>query len=360
MSHDTEIDWLLEERPEPDAPSSASTDRARAALLAHGDRVRRGRRRRSGALAVGGVLAAGAAAAVVVGQGGQGGHVARHRSHQTLAIAGRTDGRAPRTGARSSTPLVALAADVRRLPARPQPGDATLVVRYTILDGHHRIGGAVYGGYDLYTDSGRYYYAPDSLAQLQQLVRSGQAVNLPGDEARALRTIARAAAGTPGQARSAILSTEPHHGRPTPMTAAQRRKFMRTLPARIRHRLSRRVITALEGPVIDLRAHDDSLVWIDATTALAVGAGRPDVRAACIKALDTLHGVRETRARVHGVNALRVSFPDGPVQETVWLDARTGEPIQERDGSNSTTTYAVQRVTAAHLPAHVSLHSILR
>ena len=35
-------------------------------------------------------------------------------------------------------------------------------------------------------------------------------------------------------------------------------------------------------------------------------------------------------------------------------------PIQEQDGASSATAYAVERVTAAHLPSHISTTAQLR
>jgi len=111
----------------------------------------------------------------------------------------------------------------------------------------------------------------------------------------------------------------------------------------------------------DLRLTEDSEVWDDATEALAVGAGRPDVRATAIKALSTLAGVTQTPTRVDGVSALEVTFPDGHnYLDRIWLDAATGVPIQEKDGDNSATAYTVERVTAAHLPAGISPSARLR
>lgn len=333
MNHDAEIDWLLEQRPDPAAPSRPSTEQARAALLAHGTK-RRQARRRSARAAIGVTAAAAVALAVGISQLG---HVAAHRSHARFAIAPRRATHAPAASGHPSTPLVRLAADVRRLPARRQRGNATLVVRYTVLNGHHSTNGATYGGYDLYTDSDHYYWAPNSLEQLQQVVKQGPSHSEAGNEARALRRIAAAAAKSPAQARAAVLG---HVAAP----------------------LSSKDQKGVPGPpqIIDLRARDDSIVWLNATRALAAGAGSQDVRAACIKALDTLQGVRETSDRVDGVRALRVSYPDGRQHVTIWLDAQTGVPIQERDGSDSTTTYTVDRVDIAHLPPRIQIHRHLR
>ncbi len=332
MNHDAEITWLLEQRPDPAAPSRASTKAARAALLAHSAQRRRARQRSAG-LAISLAITVALAIAVVIGRPG---HASPHPAPARLAIAPSTAPHLPATGLNRS-PLVRLAADVRRLGASRQPGNATLVVRYTVLDGHHWINGAAYGGYDLYTDSGHYYWAPNSLHQLRQVVKQGLSHSEPGDEARSLRRIAAAAAGSPAQARAAVLGhvaapRSSHGQKPAP------------------------------GPpqIIDFRARNDSIVWLNATEALAAGAGSPSVRAACIKALDTLNGVRERKDRVGSIRALRISYPDGPQQVAIWLNARTGVPIQERDGHDSITTYTVERVSAAHLPSHVAIHAHLR
>ena len=69
------------------------------------------------------------------------------------------------------------------------------------------IDGAVYGGYDLYTDSGQYYYAPDSLIQLQQAYDTHQVVIDSGNEARALD----------------VLAAARRHARPSTSRSAERR-----------------------------------------------------------------------------------------------------------------------------------------
>ncbi|HTX12638.1 MAG TPA: hypothetical protein VME22_28735 [Solirubrobacteraceae bacterium] len=350
MTDDYDLDWFAQHRPHPDPPSRAATRHARSALIAHGVGRRRARRR-AGGLAAAGVVAV--AAVVLFVTSGTTRPAASPRVSIAVAPFITSHGTMPSGAiAAAPTPLMRLAADVHRLSSPPQPGDATLVVRDTFLDGQHVIDGAVYGGYDLYTDSGQYYYAPDSLAQLQQIFDTHQVVIDSGNEAHRLDVLAGAAGDTPAQARAALLSTEPNDGRgPTP---AQEKAFLRQLPPRLRSRFE----AAARHP--DLRLSEDSEIWGDATEALAVGAGRPDVRAAAIKALSTLEGVTQTSTRVDGVSALKVSFPDGNYLEQIWLDATTGVPIEEKDGDNSATAYAVERVTATQLPAQIPSAARLR
>jgi hypothetical protein len=353
MTDDYDLDWFAQHRPHPDPPSRAATRQARSALIAHGAGRRRTRRRQASALALAGVVAA--AAVVLLVTSGSAGPAVSARPHVPIAVAPFTTPHRTTSGptvAATRTPLVRLAADVYGLSSPPQPGDATLVVRDTFLNGQHVIDGAVYGGYDLYTDSGQYYYAPDSLAQLQQTYDTHQTVIDSGNEAHRLDVLAAAADGTPAQARAALQSTEPNDGQgPTP---AQERAFLGQLPLRLRRRFEE----AAKHP--DLRLSEDSEIWIDATEALAVGAGRSDVRAAAMNALSTLEGVTQTPTQVDGVSALEVSFPDGGTPERIWLDATTGVPIQEKDGDNSATAFAVERVTASHLPTQISSTARLR
>ena len=352
MTHEHDIDWLLGRRPVVDEPSADSTARARSALIAHGVGLRR-KRRRARLTTAAGVSAATVAVAAVITTSTTKHEHAEHTSRPS-AIAPTTEIHPAPAAHVIQTPLVRLASFVRILPDRPQRGDATLVVRDTFVDGRHVIDGAVYGGYDLYTDSGRYYYAPDSLEQLQQIVNSGQ-VTAGVDEARVLKVLAALAADTPAQARAAALRTSP---RPPSRATVLRRTSH--LPPALRRKMRRLEIAPRHESAREIRLHYDSELYIIATQALEVGAGRPDVRAGAMKVLDTLHHVSESRDRIHGIRALRVRFPAGRIAETIWLDARTGVPIQEKDGPSSATAYVVERVTAEHLPAHVSTSAQLR
>jgi hypothetical protein len=353
MAHDRDIDWLLERRPDAEEPSTESTERVRAALIAHGVRHRRARQR-AGAITAAGVLAT-AGAAVVVATGGITGHGHPRGTPTRLVIAPTTATHPDAAHHISQTPLVELASYVRTLPAPSQRGDATLVVRDTFINRRHEVDGAIYGGYDLYTDSGKYYYAPDSLAQLQQTFDAHQVTTGGGDEARVLRVLAAAATDTPRQARAAALRTWPK-----PLSRATVLRQTSQLPPALRRKVRRLEIAPKHESARAIRIHNDSDLYIIATQALEVGAGRPDVRAGAMNVLDTLSHVSETPDRVDGIHALRVRFPDDGTPETIWLDARTGVPIQEKDGATSATSFVVERVTAAHLPTHVSPTAQLR
>ena len=175
-----------------------------------------------------------------------------------------------------------------------------------------------------------------------------------GNEARALVTIAAAAGATPGRARYAVLSTFPHGLDPMP-TPAQAKASLRRM-----ERITGRKFRYVPPTPASYRISQDSDVWIAATEALAVGAGRSDVRAAAIKALSTLAGVIQTPTKVDGTRALEVDFPDEGAREIIWLNATTGVPIREQDGGNSATAFTVQRVTSAHLPSQISPRARLR
>jgi hypothetical protein len=356
MRPESDMSWLTDHRPRADAPSAARTAQVREALIAHGIRRRRVRRQTRGGIVIALVVAA---AVVVLATGGAAGG-RRTQPGQAAAFGKLTlpgHGPAVQHAPAPSTPLVRLASYVRVMKAPRQPGDATLVVRDTFVEGRHVIDGAVYGGYNLYTDAGVYYYAPDSLSQLQQSVDQHQPSSDGGNETKVLDGIAAAAADTPAQARQALLDTQPRDGRPG--TIKQLTHYDRGLPQRVRRRILSDVLRFAKKSHA-LRIHEDSLVYVVATQALEVGAGNPNVRAGAMEALDTLTGLTETAVRVHGIRALKVYFPNDGLPETIWLDAKTGIPIQEKDGADSVTSYIVERVNAAHLPTQVTTRYQLR
>ena len=140
MTDDPELDWLIELRPLPEPPTQGETARARAALIAHGGRRRRVRRRAQGAIAV--ALLAGAGATLLVAEDpaarpapGGARHAIASTPTQTAPVAAPTpSGAAPGT---TEPTLVSLALDVRRI--RKPPGDATLVSYHYVRTGRHAL-----------------------------------------------------------------------------------------------------------------------------------------------------------------------------------------------------------------------------
>ncbi len=346
MTPAEELRWLADRRPDQGAAEASSTARARGELLAHA----RGRRRRRRAAE--GLAAAAALAAVAVGVILDTGSSVAPPAQPSSGNVTRRASAPPNAGVAGSahvghSQLVSLALHVRATPTPHQPGNATLVVRDTRIDGHHTIDGAVYGGYDLYTDAGVYYYAPDSLVQLQQLVNAHKPSIGGSGLGRVVPTLARYAGQPPWRVRKAMYRAEPH------ASAAQIRRELSTLPPRVRRFYEPHRVSPAQA-----RLSIDSLDYIDATEALAIGAGRADVRAGAMEVLSTLKGVREHVTRLDGVRALRVTYPNtlsgrlvADATETIWLDAQTGVPIQEQDGPTSATRFIVLRVDTDHLPA---------
>ena len=137
-----------------------------------------------------------------------------------------------------------------------------------------------YGGYDLYTNAGVYDYAPDSLVELQQLVNAHKP-SIGGSGLGRVVDASRYAGRPPWRGWEAMYRAEPH------ASAAQIRRELSTLPP------GAPLLRAAPVSPAQARLSIDSLDYIDSTEALAIGAGRADVRAGAMEVLSTLKGVRE-------------------------------------------------------------------
>ena len=127
--------------------------------------------------------------------------------------------------------LLRLADDVTQAPA--PPGNATLVVR------HHTFPDQTdFWGYDLYEDSGAYYYG-GTLDQLRQSLAD------PGNGDKELGGILTAAAhsanATPAQAASAIYQAAPAPSGPPPTKAELRVTLQKAVAAKASPRLIRMI-----------------------------------------------------------------------------------------------------------------------
>jgi hypothetical protein len=226
--------------------------------------------------------------------------------------------------------------------ASPAPaGDATLVLRSQGVGAN----GVPVPGADLYTDSGKYYYAPTE-AGLPAQVSAG---NNQGDGIFAREIAAATHAATTGDLTSAAEEMETA---PSPSTAAPPQG----------------------GPL----AND--WLWENSMNALVAGSGNPTVRAGVMRLISTISEVTVTNATVAGKPAVRITaaFPGVPkctaaqaassaklreacaslagsgYQEQWTIDATTGIPISFAGGAlgqppAAVTTYQVSRVTLAQV-----------
>jgi hypothetical protein len=350
-----EATWVADRLPEVDAPDAIATDRARLALLEHISAMpppRRWRRRLGLRLAVVGALTA-AVGVVAIGHGPA--HLATTSSTPAPRVAiGSQHHRV------SGHPvLLRLAGDLTRAPA--PPGNATLVVRHHTFPNEPS-----FWGYDLYEDSGAYYYGA-TLDELRQSLASPST----GDKELGgiLTAAARSANLTPAQAASTIYHASPAPSGPSDLKPQLRKALVKATKASPAvARLIRRRLAAVSHvkPSADKGAQGpdqatvENYLWGNCMDALEGGAGRADIRAGAMLALSTLpdvHVRQTTFDRQPVVQIANTQFPDR-YAETLDLDAHTGVLVHMSGGTvgkpdSVDVTYRVTRVTAPSLdPAH--------
>jgi hypothetical protein len=224
------------------------------------------------------------------------------------------------------TILARLASAVLASP--PPAGNATLVIRSEVANGGAQILGA-----DLYTDSGKYYYAGTE-SGLPAQVAAG---NDQGDGLFA-REIAAATDAATGNLTSAAEEMETA---PSPSVAAP--------------------------PPGSMLA--DNWLWENSLDALVAGSGNPTVRAGVMRLISLIPEVKVTDTTANGEPAVQITgtFPNtskcatcgqpvgGGVQEQLTIDATTGIPVSFSGGavgqppSGQPLTYQVSRVTLAQV-----------
>ena len=256
---------------------------------------------------------------------------------------------APATPAVSS-PLVLLA-DTISASAHKQPGDATLVFRTTTLTD-----GQAGGGFDLYTDSGPYYWAPAESGLPAQIASHHNLGD--GLFTREIAAAEYAVNGDLATARERMAYA------PAPANAGKSPAAQMS-PKLLKVKAELLGVQAAPGQSLAAaydKAYIDSWVWGDATDALEAGAGNPQVRAGVLRLLSTVSGVVVTHGTLDGQPTLVVGdvTPSlnghGRSEAVVTLNASTGVPLKYTDGTvgktpDTTTTYQVSRVTVADIAA---------
>ncbi len=258
---------------------------------------------------------------------------------------------ATRTTPAVSSPLVLLA-DTITASANKQPGDATLVFRSTTFTD----GQAPGSGFDLYTDSGPYYWAPTESGLPAQIAAHHNLGD--GLFTREIAAAEYAVHGNLATARERMADApDPADAGKSP--SAQMSPWLLKVKAELLG------VKAAPGQSLAAaydKAYTDSWVWSDATDALEAGAGNSQVRAGVLRLLSTVSGVVVTHGTLDGQPTLVVGDVtpgvngNGTSEGAMTLNASTGVPLEYTDGAvgktpESTTTYKVSRVTVADIAA---------
>jgi hypothetical protein len=345
MTDQLELEWLMQERPQPLPLDDATTARLRSELLERRDggarpRVssRAGLRRWVWRGLAGGATLAGSAAAVlaVIGVGGQNavGVLARTpatKTHQVIANA-------------SAQRLTHLSIKLADDPVAT--GNATLVLRRQTYPNSPEIDAA-----DLYADNGDYYYSP-TLAGLPAAIKEQDVDGGSTDSQQSYTAAAEAALTEPiGQAlqQMADVGTDPNAKQVTPaagssaVTAVERQK-----QAQIAAQDKQENLRAVMSP-------HDGMIWDNGMEALLSGAGNPQVRAGVLKLYATISQITTSTGTLNGqptldLTASLLSSNSGLYQEQLVLNADTGVPLEMIGGNQGQTPtvtvyYTVTRTT---------------
>lgn len=285
----------------------------RAAIEQRGVRLRRRARIFRGAVGAGAVVVV-AAVTVTTLATARTGPAATHEE----AAATTTAKAAPPNPAGQ---LVSLAAEVMATPAK-QPGDATLVLgEQSYSDGEH-IPRA-----DLFADNGTYYFAH---------TRGGLPAQVREHNVRGNGVFAREVAAA-RYAATGDLSTARVRMADAPLDPGSNAHRDHTDSAYL-----------------------DNWVWGGVYDTVEVAAGDPRVRAGILRLLSTMDEVTVKHTTTNGRATLTVTAGGtifgGGEQETLILDAATGEPIEFQGGQQGKApdrmiTYQISRVTLADVAA---------
>jgi hypothetical protein len=251
----------------------------------------------------------------------------------------------------ASSPLVLLADNISAS-ADKQPGDATLEFRSTTFTD----GEAPGSGFDLFTDSGPYYWAP---------TESGLAAQIAGHHNLGDGVFTREIAAAEYAVHGNLATARERMANAPDPSIAGRSAAAQMSPALLKAKAEMLGVKAAPGQSLAAaydKAYTDNWVWSNAITALEAGAGNPQVRAGVLRLLSTVSGVVVTHGTLDGQPTLVVGDVTpggngiGETEGAMTLNASTGVPLEYTDGTvgqapESTTTYQVSRVTVADIAA---------
>lgn len=359
MSND-DLNWLASQRPSRLATDREAHDRALMALLRHAS-SRPGRERSHGRIRVGGLLrtpvfgvsaaigTAAIAAAVMLSSGSTGsGRLDRTSASPLQAAVTHHHGHSP-------SALVRLADDVST--AATAPGDATLMARTTTLSTQGSQAPQSVTVYDLYADSGKYYFSRDERGLAGQvsggITQGGQLF------AREIAAAKEAAAGDVQQG-TLDMAAAPNPSATAKMTQPVNWQATKAKLEAMAKSGDKQAEAQLQAGPGAQGTPLDNWAWEDSQDAICAGTADPQVLAGVLKIIATLPGVTTTQATVDGQPALVLS--SGPQEtgvgytEQLTVNAETGQPIRFTGGTTgatpgATVTYKVARVTLSDVAA---------
>lgn len=271
-----------------------------------------------------GIAAAAVAVALVAPSASQPGATPRRppAGSQPAATPGRPPAGPPAAAHGTSTPLMRLAGYIKAHTGR-RAGNATLIIR-TEPDAKGRLD----RGFDLYADSGAYYWAPTERGLPAQVAERHDIGD--GMFRREVAAALYAVNGNLAIARQRMINAPLDPG---------------TVPS---------------GQSGASAGTTDNYLWENSLDALTAGAGNPQVRVGVLRLLSTLPEVTVTNTTTDGQPTLTLTagspaFP-GNYQEALTINASTGVPVAFAGGTpgqkpNVTITYQVSRVTLAAIAA---------
>jgi hypothetical protein len=188
-------------------------------------------------------------------------------------------------------------------------------------------------GVDLFSDSGKYYWALTESGLPQAIAghQDGSDGSYKGDIAAALYAVNGNI--TTARARMAVAGLAPG--------------------------IKPKEISPPGAKPLTREQQADNQIWSNSLGALNAGAANPQVRAGVLRLLSTIHGVTVTNVTVDGQPALTladpIQTPSGTAQDVLVINASTGLPIVTMTGQGGETSgvtyYHVTRVTLASVAA---------
>jgi len=243
-------------------------------------------------------------------------------------------------------------ADVIKSHEGPLPGNASLIIR-TQTNGNY----PPEVNYDLYTDSGDYYWGMTK-STLLEVVASHQ--NLSGGvDAREVAAALYAATGNLAAARVRMINATPN---PFELgdTPAQKRAFEKKPAAENAAQRRRGIKFPKPGKGNTLQGDYDNYIWNNCMDALTAGGGNPQVRIGVFRLLATVPEVTVKNSTTDGQPTLALTASNALFayldQQVLTINASTGLPISSVSNipgkaPDSVVTFRVSRVTMADIAA---------